>query len=114
LKVRAALSGRVLVESGKPNLRKERTAVRKGYQIASKKDSGRLRQFLAQQGQALLPMVELIEQGRLAVEELVHDLGRAALEAVLLVSAEQVAGPPHPGKPAGALGERRPTCEREG
>jgi putative transposase len=77
--------------------------VSKGYQIASRKDSRQLRQFLAQQGQALLPMVELIEQGRLAVEELVGELGRAALEAVLLVSAEQVAGPPHPGRPGSAI-----------
>jgi putative transposase len=77
--------------------------VRREYQIASKKDSERLGQFLAQHGQALAPMVELIEQGRLAVEELVHDLGRAALEAVLLVSAEQVAGPPHPGRAGGAI-----------
>jgi putative transposase len=77
--------------------------VSKGYQIASKKDSRPLRQFLAQQGQALVPMVELIEQGRLAVEELVGELGRAALEALLLVSAEQVAGPPHPGRPGSAI-----------
>ena len=77
--------------------------MRREYQIASKKDSRRLRQFLAQHGQALAPMVELIEQGRLAVEQLVHDLGRAALEAVLLVSAEQVAGPPHPGRAGGAI-----------
>jgi len=77
--------------------------VSKGYQIASKKDSRQLRRFLAQQGQVLVPMVELIEQGRLAVEELVGDLGRAALEAVLLVSAEQVAGPPHPGRPGSAI-----------
>jgi len=77
--------------------------VSKGYQIASKQDSGRLRQFLAQQGQALLPMVELIEEGRLGVEQLVDDLGRAALEAVLLVSAEGVAGPPHPGRPGSAI-----------
>ena len=75
----------------------------KGYQIASQKDSRQLRQFLAQHGQALQPMVELIEQGRLAVEELVGQLGRAALEAVLLVSAEQVAGPPHPGRPGSAI-----------
>jgi putative transposase len=77
--------------------------VSKGYQIASKEDRGALRQFVAQQGQALLPMVELIEQGRLAVEELVGQLGRAALEAVLLVSAGQVAGPPHPGRPGSAI-----------
>lgn len=75
----------------------------KGYQIASRKDSGRLREFLAANGAGLLPMVELIEAGRLAVEELVDKLGRAALEAVLLLSAEGVAGPPHPGRPAGAI-----------
>jgi len=77
--------------------------VSKGYQIASKKDSRQLRQFLAQHGQALQPMVELIEQGRLAVEELVGQLGQAALEAVLLISAEQVAGPAHPGRPGSAI-----------
>lgn len=75
----------------------------KGYQIASRRDSRQLRQFLAREGAALLPMVELIEQGRLAVEELVGALGRAALEAVLLVSADQVAGPPHPGRAGGAI-----------
>jgi len=32
------------------------------YQIASKKDSRQLAEFLAQNGQALLPMVDLIEQ----------------------------------------------------
>jgi transposase-like protein len=48
-------------------------------------------------------MVRLIEQGQLAVEELVGQLGKAALEAVLTISAEQVAGPPHPGRPGGAI-----------
>jgi len=54
--------------------------------------------------------VRLIEQGQLAVEELVGQLGKATLEAVLAVSAEQVAGPPHPGRPGGAIrrhGEQR-------
>jgi len=77
--------------------------VRTEYQIASKEDSGRLREFLAANGAALVPMVALIEEGRLAVEELVDKLGRAALEAVLLISAEQVAGPPHPGQPGSAI-----------
>jgi transposase-like protein len=55
-------------------------------------------------------MVALIEQGQLAVEELVGQLGKAALEAVLAISAEQLAGPPHPGRPGGAIrrhGEQR-------
>jgi len=66
--------------------------VRRAYQVVDRKGSAALRQFLAKQGAALLPMVTLIEQGQLAVEELVGPLGKAALEAVLAISAEQVAG----------------------
>ena len=53
--------------------------------------------FLAKNGQALLPMVELIEQSKLAVDELIDVLGRAQIEAVLRLSAQGIAGPPHPG-----------------
>src|SRR5205823_10454020 len=55
-------------------------------------------------GQAMLPMVELIEQSKLAVDELIDVLGRAQIEAVLRLSAQGIAGPPHPGKKGGAIG----------
>ncbi len=77
--------------------------MRREYQIVGRKGSAALRQFLAKEGAALLPMVELIEQGQMAVEELVGRLGQATLEAVLAISAEQVAGPAHPGRPGGAI-----------
>ena len=77
--------------------------MRREYQIVGRKGSAALRQFLAKQGAALVPMMELLEAGRLAVEALVGELGKAALEAVLLISAEQVAGPAHPGRPGGAI-----------
>lgn len=77
--------------------------MKREYQITSRKGSAALRQFLAKEGAILLPMVELIEQGRLAVEELVSQLGKATLEAVLAISAEQLAGPPHPGRSGGAI-----------
>jgi putative transposase len=77
--------------------------VSKEYQIMRRSARAGLRRFLAREGAGLVPMVELIEQGRLAVEELVAQLGRAALEAVLAVSAEQVAGAPHPGRAGGAI-----------
>jgi transposase-like protein len=48
-------------------------------------------------------MVALIEEGRLAVEEMIGKLGKAALEAVLQLSAEGIVGPAHPGKPAGVI-----------
>ena len=58
--------------------------MRREYQLVGRKGSAALRQFLAKEGAALVPMMEL-------------------LEAVLLISAEQVAGPAHPGRPGGAI-----------
>jgi len=73
------------------------------YQIAEAKDSRALSQYLAQNGQLLLPMVELIESAQVAVEEFMDVLGRAALEAVLELSAQQLAGPRHQGQPGGEI-----------
>jgi transposase-like protein len=43
-------------------------------------------------------MVELIEQSRMAVDELIEVVGRSSIEAVLELSARQVAGAPQQGK----------------
>jgi putative transposase len=58
----------------------------------------KLSTFLKKNGQQLLPMVDLITQSRLAIEELIDCVGRATVETVLEVSAEQVAGTRQPGK----------------
>ena len=50
--------------------------------------------YLARSGQILLPMVDRIEQCRLACDELIDVTGRAAIEAVLQLSASQAAGGP--------------------
>ena len=50
--------------------------------------------YLARSGQFLLPMVDLIEQCRLACDELIDVTGRAAIDAVLQLSASQTAGGP--------------------
>lgn len=64
----------------------------KEYQIADKKDSRQIARFLAANSQVVLPMLDLIEQSRVAIDELVETLGRATIEAVLEVSAAGVAG----------------------
>ncbi len=51
----------------------------------------------------MLPMVELIEQSQVAVDQLIDVLGWATIEAVLKLSAQGIAGPPHPGKKGGAV-----------
>ena len=81
-----------------------RTVVEKPYHIVGKGSSEELGRYLAKNGQVLLPMVELIEQSKMAVDELIDVLGRAQIEAVLRLSAEGVAGPPHPGKKGGEIG----------
>jgi putative transposase len=76
--------------------------VRRTYHTIEKKGKAsarKLGEFLSKNGQFLLPMVDLIEQCRLACDELIDVAGRATVQAVLELSAQQVAGgPPHPGK----------------
>jgi len=78
--------------------------VEKPYHLVGKVSSEELGRYWAKNGQVLLPMVELIEQSKMAVDELIDVLGRAQIEAVLRLSAERIAGPPHPGKKGGAIG----------
>jgi len=75
--------------------------VKKHYHTIDKQgkvNEGKLAEFLSKNGQLLLPMVELIEQCRLACDELIDVAGRATIQAVLELSAQQVAGPRQQGK----------------
>jgi hypothetical protein len=58
-----------------------------------KVNARKLAEFLSRNRQHLLPMVELVEQSRLAVDELVDTVGRVTVQTVLQMSAEQVAAP---------------------
>jgi putative transposase len=68
------------------------------YQIIDRRDSEKLAEFLSWEGQFLLPMLSLIEQAEVAVDEVIDVVGRAGIEAVLLMSARQVAGTKQKGK----------------
>jgi putative transposase len=74
------------------------------YRIADKTDSRKIAEFLSKDGQLLLPLLELICNTEHAVDELIDVVGKAAIEAVLLLSAQQVAGPKQPGKVKGDVG----------
>src|SRR5579871_2570265 len=76
---------------------KGRTAVKRSYHTINKQGKAnerKLADFLSKGGQLLLPMVDLIEQCRLACDELIDVAGRATIQAVLELSAEQAAGGP--------------------
>ena len=73
------------------------------YQVTDRGDSRKLAEFLSKEGQLLLPMLDLITEAEMAVDELIDVAGRATIEAILLMSAQHVAGPKHPGKAAGEV-----------
>ena len=58
----------------------------------------KLAEFLTKNGQQILPMVELITQSRMVIDDLVDIVGRVAIETVLQLSAQQVAGSPQQGR----------------
>jgi putative transposase len=91
----------VLEESGcQPFSR--RTAVKRAYRTIRKQgkvNEKELAGFLVKNGQGLLPMVDLIEQCQIACNELIDVTGRAAIQAVLQLSAMEAAGgPPQQGR----------------
>lgn len=76
------------------------------YQIVGRqgrRSEEALNQFTQAGGQFLLPLVELVEQARLAVDDVIHELGRKTIEMILDLSAQQVAGPRAPGKTRGQV-----------
>ncbi len=76
----------------------------KDYQILDRKDSRKLAEYLSRDGQLLLPLLELITNTEAAVDELIDLAGRATIEAILVLSAREVAGDKRPGKKAGPIG----------
>lgn len=79
--------------------------MKRAYQVIERNDSRALTEFLVREGSALLPIVDLIQRTEMAVDELIDAAGRSAIEAVLTLSAQQIAGPKHPGKSM-----NRPPC----
>jgi transposase-like protein len=61
-------------------------------------DSQELARFLAKDGQLLLPLLDLINNAQCAIDDLIDVMGRATIEAVLQMSAAQLAGPRQQGK----------------
>lgn len=86
---------------------KHRKAKKPSYQsnpgVVAKHDRRALAACFANHGQALLPMLELIEDAKASIDELMADAARTFVEQLLVLSAAEVAGAKHPGKHAGAV-----------
>lgn len=80
--------------------------MRKPYHIvtrAARASTQVIEQFCRANGQILLPILNLIENASLMVETVIYEIGHQTLEQILVLSAEQVAGPRTPGKTSGDI-----------
>jgi putative transposase len=80
--------------------------VKKPYHIVSREaetTAAGMAEFARANGQMLLPLMELITQARLAIDEVIDSIGRQTIETILKLSAEEVAGPRTPGKSSGEI-----------
>ena len=76
------------------------------YQIvgrAGRVSEEALQQFTQAGGQFLLPLVELVTEARIAVDDVIGEVGRKLIETILDVSAQEVAGARTPGKASGEV-----------
>ena len=80
--------------------------MKKTYHIvtrAARESAAVIEQFCQSNGQILLPIVNLIQSASHVVETVIHEIGVQTLEMILVLSAEQVAGPRTPGKASGEI-----------
>ena len=66
--------------------------------VVPKQDPEGLRACFAENSQLLLPMLDLIQNTRASIDELMHEAGRSLVEQLLVISATEVAGEKHPGR----------------
>ena len=80
--------------------------MKRTYHIVNREEksaAASIEQFAKSNGQLLLPLIELITQARIAVDEVISSVGRNTIETILRLSAEQVAGTRTPGKSSGDI-----------
>lgn len=72
-------------------------------QIVGRREEQALRGYFAEQGQVLLPLLELVQDARASIDELMNEAARTFVEQLLEMSAQEVAGRRHPGKAQGEV-----------
>ena len=78
--------------------RKPRLAV-----VGEQDIAGAVRAVFADQEQVLLPILELVENARASIDELMNGAARGFVEQLLVLSAQELAGAKHPGRRMGEV-----------
>ena len=81
----------------------KRSIHQSNLRLVGKRDTEALAACFADQGQVLLPLLELVQDARASIDELMQDAARTFTEQLLVVSATEVAGGKHAGKHRGDI-----------
>lgn len=73
------------------------------FKLLGKHDAQALAACFADQGQVLLPLLELVQDAKASIDELMSDAARTFVEQLLVCSAQEVAGMKHRGKRTGDI-----------
>ena len=79
--------------------RKAKTALK----VVHRNDRAQIKRVLAGSGQALLPMLELLEGAQASIDELMHETAVALVEQLLVRSAQELAGAKQRGRNGGSV-----------
>jgi transposase-like protein len=79
--------------------RKAKTALK----VVHRNDRAQIKRVLAGSGQALLPMLELLEGAQASIDELMHETAVALVEQLLVLSAQELAGAKQRGRDGGPV-----------
>ena len=82
--------------------RKAKSEGKKGRpRVVSRIDQGALSACFAGQDALLVPLLELVQDARASIDELMNETARCFVEQLLVISAQEVAGGKHPGRAQG-------------
>jgi hypothetical protein len=105
-----AVSSVSSTESSLLNLKpsKKETAMRdrkakSALKVVRRDDRAQIRGVLQGSGQALLPMLELLEGAQASIDELMHETAVALIEQLLVLSAQELAGEKARGREGGSV-----------
>lgn len=71
--------------------------------VVHRNDRAQIKRVLASSGQALLPMLELLEGAQASIDELMHETAVALVEQLLVLSAQELAGAKQRGRAGGPV-----------
>ena len=85
-------------------MKNRKARAKPAIKVVHRNDRAQIKRVLAGSGQALLPMLELLEGAKASIDELMHEAAVGLIEQLLVLSAQELAGAKQRGRRGGPTG----------